>query len=119
MQQNNFLYYKSHVESKFIKKNIPNIHTGDSVKIKILIKEGNKNRIQISEGVVISQKNTSINRSITIRKIIQNVGVEKVYLIHSPLIVDINIINKAKVRKSKLYYLRQRSGKATKLKTIK
>lgn len=119
MQQNKFLYYKDNIENKFIKKNIPNIHTGDSIKIKILIKEGNKNRIQVSEGVVISQKNTTINKSITIRKIIQNIGVEKIYLINSPLIVDINIINKAKIRKSKLYYLRQRSGKATKLKTIK
>lgn len=119
MQKYNFLDIKNNVENKFIKKNIPIIDIGDSVKIKILIKEGNKNRIQVSEGVIISKKNTEINQSITIRKIVQNIGVEKVYLIHSPLIVDIDIISKAKVRKAKLYYLRKRSGKATKLKIRK
>nr|YP_009393798.1 ribosomal protein L19 [Caloglossa beccarii]ARW62360.1 ribosomal protein L19 [Caloglossa beccarii] len=119
MEKYNFLYLKNNVENKFIKKNIPIINIGDSIKVKILIKEGNKNRVQISEGVIISKKNTTINQSITIRKIVQNVGVEKIYLIHSPLIIDIEIISRAKVRKSKLYYLRKRSGKATKLKIQK
>nr|YP_009392971.1 ribosomal protein L19 [Caloglossa intermedia]ARW61533.1 ribosomal protein L19 [Caloglossa intermedia] len=122
MKQKNYgeyLYVKNNIENKFINPNIPKISIGDNIKIKLQIKEGNKNRIQTSEGIVISKKNTGINTSITIRKIIQNIGVEKIYLIHSPLIVDINIINKAKVRKSKLFYLRKKSGKAAKLKARK
>lgn len=104
------------VEKSYIKDNIPNIEVGDSIKIKKIIQEGNKERIQLSEGVVISKKNSQLNYTITIRKVIQNIGVERIYLVHSPQIIDIEIIKKAKVRRSKLYYLRQRSGKSTKLK---
>nr|ARW60685.1 ribosomal protein L19 [Polysiphonia sp.] len=104
-------------ELKYIKKNVPQIQIGDSIKIKRIIQEGNKERIQISDGVVIAQNNSQINKTITIRKAIQNIGVERIYLIHSPQILNIEILKKAKVRKSKLYYLRNRSGKATRLKT--
>nr|YP_009745238.1 ribosomal protein L19 [Halymenia maculata]QIG87248.1 ribosomal protein L19 [Halymenia maculata] len=104
------------IEQKFKKSNIPDIHVGDSIQISLLIQEGNKERIQISEGVVISKNNAQLNTTITVRKVLQNVGVEKVYLIHSPRIKHITINRRAKVRKAKLYYLRQRSGKATRLK---
>lgn len=116
---NNYSHIKNNIENPFIKKNIPKINIGDNIKIKLQIKEGNKNRIQVSEGIVIAKKNASINTTITIRKIVQNVGVERIYMIHSPLIVDINIVNKSKIRKSKLYYLRKKSGKAAKLKIKK
>lgn len=119
MTHNNLLLLENYIKNKYMKPNIPNIEIGDNIKIKLAIKEGNKKRIQMSEGVVISKKNTKINTSITIRKIVQNIGIEKVYLIHSPLIMNIDIIQKAKVKKSKLYYLRQRSGKTTKLKIRK
>nr|YP_010903549.1 ribosomal protein L19 [Hypnea cryptica]WCH56002.1 ribosomal protein L19 [Hypnea cryptica] len=104
------------IENQLKKNNIPNIQVGDSVKIGVLIKEGNKERIQISEGVVISKNNSNLNTTITIRKVLQNIGVEKVYLIHSPRITEINITKKSKIRRAKLYYLRNRSGKATRLK---
>nr|YP_009395667.1 ribosomal protein L19 [Vertebrata isogona]ARW64597.1 ribosomal protein L19 [Vertebrata isogona] len=104
------------IEANYTKKNLPLIEIGDSIKIKKVIQEGNKERIQMSEGVVIGQNNSSINKTITIRKTIQNIGVERIYLIHSPQIINIEIIKKAKVRKSKLYYLRKRSGKSTRLK---
>nr|YP_010484965.1 ribosomal protein L19 [Hypnea cervicornis]UVW80659.1 ribosomal protein L19 [Hypnea cervicornis] len=104
------------IENQLKKNNLPNIQVGDSVKVGVLIKEGNKERIQISEGVVISKNNSNLNTTITIRKVLQNIGVEKVYLIHSPRITEIQITRKSKIRRAKLYYLRNRSGKATRLK---
>nr|QCI04285.1 ribosomal protein L19 [Anotrichium furcellatum] len=115
IQKNNFYDIKSNIEEKFIKKDRPQIDIGDSIKIKLIIQEGNKERIQISEGTVISKNNNHLNTTITIRKVLHNIGVEKIYLIHSPRIIDIKIIKQAKVRKAKLYYLRNRSGKATRL----
>nr|YP_010951829.1 50S ribosomal protein L19 [Laurencia elata]WMP12768.1 50S ribosomal protein L19 [Laurencia elata] len=103
-------------ENKYIKDTITKIDVGDTVKVKKIIQEGNKERIQISEGVVICKKNTSLNHTITIRKIVQNIGVEKIYLVHSPQIINIEVTRKSKIRRSKLYYLRNRSGKATRLK---
>lgn len=104
------------VESLYLKKDIPVIKVGDSVKVHLLIQEGNKERIQFSEGVVIGIHNASLNTTITVRRIFQSVGIERVYLIHSPRIVKIEILKHAKVRRSKLYYLRSRIGKATRLK---
>lgn len=104
------------IEKKFFKQDRKKISVGDSVQIGVLIQEGNKERIQISDGVVISINNSNINTTVTIRKVLQNIGVEKVYLIHSPRITSIKITRKSKVRRAKLYYLRKRSGKATRLK---
>uniref|UniRef100_UPI0030036ACD ribosomal protein L19 n=1 Tax=Anunuuluaehu liula TaxID=3049639 RepID=UPI0030036ACD len=106
----------SEIEKNFYKHDIPDINVGDSVKIGLIIQEGSKERIQISEGVVISKHNANLNTTITVRKVLQNIGVEKVYLIHSPRITIIEITRRAKVRRAKLYYLRERSGKATRLK---
>nr|YP_009397925.1 ribosomal protein L19 [Sonderella linearis]ARW67111.1 ribosomal protein L19 [Sonderella linearis] len=111
-----YLHILQQIEKKFLKENIPIINIGDNIKIKKLIQEGQKERIQTSDGVVISKRNTHLNTTITIRKIIQNVGVEKVYLVHSPQIINIEILGGSKVRKSKLYYLRKKLGKATRLK---
>nr|YP_009511129.1 ribosomal protein L19 [Hydropuntia rangiferina]AXI96802.1 ribosomal protein L19 [Hydropuntia rangiferina]UAD87483.1 ribosomal protein L19 [Hydropuntia rangiferina] len=105
------------IQKEFIKESVPLINIGDSIKMSILIQEGNKKRIQNVEGVVISKNKSQLNTTITIRKVIQNIGVERVYLIHSPLIKDIKISRRAKIRQAKLYYLRLRSGKATRLKT--
>nr|YP_010904349.1 ribosomal protein L19 [Catenella fusiformis]WCH57600.1 ribosomal protein L19 [Catenella fusiformis] len=104
------------VEEKFKKQYLPNIQVGDSIKISIIIQEGNKERTQVSEGVIISKNNSNLNTTITVRKIIQNVGVEKVYLIHSPRITKVEITRKSRIRRAKLYYLRSKSGKATRLK---
>ena len=108
--------YIQELEKKYLKSNIPNIEIGDSLRMGLLIQEGNKERIQYAEGVVIAQHSANLNSTITLRKIMQGVGVERVYLIHSPRIQSIQIIRKSKVRRAKLYYLRERSGKATRLK---
>nr|YP_010904148.1 ribosomal protein L19 [Caulacanthus ustulatus]WCH57399.1 ribosomal protein L19 [Caulacanthus ustulatus] len=106
----------SRIEEKFKKQSLPNIEVGDSIRIGVLIEEGNKERTQFSEGVVIAKNNSNLNTTITIRKILQNIGVEKVYLVHSPRIKKIEITRKSKIRRAKLFYLRNRSGKATRLK---
>nr|YP_009314397.1 Ribosomal protein L19 [Liagora harveyana]SCW22651.1 Ribosomal protein L19 [Liagora harveyana] len=108
--------YIQEVETKYLKNNIPDITIGDSLRMGLLIQEGNKERVQYAEGVVIAQHNANLNSTITLRKIMQGVGVERVYLIHSPRIQSIQITRRSKVRRAKLYYLRGRSGKATRLK---
>ena len=104
------------LENDFIKKDIPVIQIGDSVKIGVKIIEGNKERIQYYEGTVIAKKNTSINTTITVRKVLQGIGVERIFLIHSPKVDSITVLRAAKVRRAKLYYLRNLQGKATRLK---
>lgn len=105
-----------HIEAKQLKVDLPIMDIGDTIKMGLLIQEGNKERIQYAEGVIIAKHNAGINTTITIRKVMQGIGVERVYLVHSPRIKTISIIRKSKVRRAKLYYLRQRSGKATRLK---
>jgi len=104
------------IESKFINPTIPTISIGDSIKLKLLIQEGNKERIQTTEGIVIAKHKNYLQSSITVRKMVQNIGVERIYLIHSPLIKNIEILSKAKIKRSKLYYLRNKFGKAARLK---
>ena len=81
-----------------------------------IIVEGNKERIQFYEGTIIAKKNSSINTTITVRKVLQGIGIERVFLIHSPKVDSITVIRSAKVRRAKLYYLRNLQGKATRLK---
>ena len=104
------------VENKFLKTDIPTLQIGDNVKIGVKIIEGNKERVQFYEGTIIAKKNSSINATITVRKILQGIGVERVFLIHSPKIDSINLLRSAKVRRAKLYYLRNLRGKASRLK---
>ena len=104
------------LEEKLKKTDLPILEIGDNIQIQTVIQEGSKERVQTVEGVIISKNNANLNTTITIRKVLQNVGVERVYLIHSPRIIKITVIKKAKVRRAKLYYLRNRSGKATRLK---
>ena len=104
------------VQDNFLKRNIPNIKIGDNVKIGVKIIEGNKERVQFYEGIVIAKKNSSINTTVTVRKVLQGIGIERVFLIHSPKIDSIQILRSSKVRRSKLYYLRHLKGKASRLK---
>lgn len=108
----------NNVENNFIKKNLPNLKIGDNVKIGVKIIEGNKERVQFYEGTIIAKKNSSINTTITVRKILQGIGVERVFLIHSPKIDSISILRSSKVRRAKLYYLRNLRGKASRLKQM-
>ena len=104
------------VENQFLKTNLPTLRIGDNVKIGVKILEGNKERVQFYEGTIIAKKNSSLNTTITVRKILQGIGVERVFLIHSPKIDSINVLRSAKVRRAKLYYLRNLRGKASRLK---
>ncbi len=104
------------IEAEQIKNNLPEIHIGDTVRVGVLIQEGNKERTQPYEGTVIAKRNSGISQTITVRKVFQGVGVERVFLLHSPRIESIKIIRRGKVRRAKLYYLRDRVGKATRVK---
>ncbi|WP_339390296.1 50S ribosomal protein L19 [Crocosphaera watsonii] len=103
------------IESEYIKNDLPTIHVGDTVRVGVRIREGGKERVQPYEGTVIAMRNGGINETITVRKTFQGVGVERVFLLHSPRIADIKIIRRGKVRRAKLYYLRDRVGKATRI----
>jgi large subunit ribosomal protein L19 len=104
------------LQNSFIKSNLPKIQIGDTVKIGVKIIEGNKERVQFYEGTIIAKKNSSINTTITVRKVLQGIGIERIFLIHSPKVASIEVIRHAKVRRSKLYYLRNLRGKASRLK---
>nr|YP_009243690.1 ribsomal protein L19 [Sargassum horneri]AKO62461.1 ribsomal protein L19 [Sargassum horneri]QJC59335.1 ribosomal protein L19 [Sargassum horneri]QNU09308.1 ribosomal protein L19 [Sargassum horneri]UVW81098.1 50S ribosomal protein L19 [Sargassum horneri] len=95
------------VEQTYIKKNIPKVFVGDTVKIGVLIKEGNKERIQYYQGIILAKTNSGINLTISVRKIFQGIGIERKFLIHSPKFESVEIIKSARVRRSKLYYLRK------------
>ena len=104
------------LHQNFIKPNIPKIQIGDTIKLGVKIIEGTKERVQFYEGTVIARKNSSINTTITVRKVLQGIGIERIFLIHSPKVDSITILRHAKVRRSKLYYLRNLRGKASRLK---
>lgn len=104
------------IESEYIKDNLPVIHVGDTVKVGVRIQEGGKERVQPYEGTVIAKRNGGISETITVRRIFQGVGVERVFLLHSPRVASIQVLRRGKARRAKLYYLRDRVGKATRLK---
>ena len=104
------------LEKQYLKSELPEINTGDTVKVFVKIVEGNKERIQAFEGTVIKKHGAGVNKTITVRKVFQGVGVERVFLMHSPRIDKINVLRRGDVKRSKLYYLRERSGKATRIK---
>lgn len=106
----------SEIESKQFKSDLPKISVGDTVRVGIVIQEGNKKRIQPYEGTIIAQHRAGMNTTITVRKIFQGIGVERVFLIHSSCVQELKVLRRAKVRKAKLYYLKDRVGKATRLK---
>ena len=99
-----------------MKENVPQFSIGDTVKVHNLIKEGTRERIQMFEGIVIRKKNGGISETFTVRRISYGVGVEKTFPIHSPHVVNVEVIRRGKVRRSRLYYLRDRVGKAAKVK---
>ena len=104
------------IEASYLKVDLPNIRIGDTLKLGIEIKEGEKTRVQAYEGVVISKKGAGINTTVTVRRIMQGIGIDRCFLIHSPKVRSIEIKRSSKVRRAKLYYLRNLSGKATRLK---
>ena len=101
------------LEKPYMEKEVPDVNPGDTVRVFVRIVEGNKERIQAFEGTIIKKHGSGINKTITVRKVFQGVGVERVFLLHSPRIEKINIVRRGDVKRAKLYYLRERSGKAT------
>ena len=107
------------VESKSLKKEIPHFEIGDIVEVHCRIKEGDKERTQVFNGTVIARKGRGINETFTVRRIVNNEGVERVFPLHSPKIAKVDIIRSGHVRRAKLYYLRQRVGKSRRLRDKK
>ena len=103
------------VEGRCLKKDIPYFEIGDVVDVRCRIIEGDKERIQIFSGTVIARKGRGINETFTVRRIVNDEGVERIFPIHSPNIIDIKPVRSGKVRRAKLYFLRKRTGKAVKL----
>jgi large subunit ribosomal protein L19 len=103
------------VESKDLKENIPYFEIGDTVDVRCRIREGDKERIQVFTGTVIARKGRGINEIFTVRRMVGHEGVERIFPLHSPNVVDVKAIRSGKTRRAKLYFLRQRSGKAVKL----
>ncbi len=104
------------LENGFKKAEIPQMNPGDTVKVFVRIVEGNKERTQAFEGTVIKDRGEGLNKTITVRKVFQGVGVERVFLLHSPRIEKFQVLRRGDVKRAKLYYLRERSGKATRIK---
>lgn len=106
------------IEHEQLKNKIPELKVGNTVKVHVRIKEGNKERIQIFEGIIIKVQGGGVNQTFTVRKISYGVGVEKTFLVHSPLLEKVELVRVGKARRAKLYYLRDRVGKAAKTKEL-
>jgi len=104
-----------HAAAGSMKKNLPAFQVGDTVRVSVRIVEGEKERIQAFQGTVIGRRGGGISETFTVRRIVNNEGVERVFPVHSPKVADVQVVRNARVRRGKLYYLRQRVGKATRL----
>jgi large subunit ribosomal protein L19 len=105
------------VGQEYLKKEVPEFNVGDTVKVHIKIKEGTRERIQIFEGFVLKKQNGGVSETFTVRRIASGVGVEKTFPLHSPKIDRIEVVRKGDVRRAKLNYMRERTGKAAKIKS--
>ncbi len=106
------------IEHEQLKSKIPDLKVGNTVRVHAKIKEGNKERIQVFEGIIIKVQGTGVNKTFTVRKISYGVGVEKTFLVHSPLVEKVELVRVGKARRAKLFYLRDRIGKAAKTREI-
>lgn len=107
------------IEKEYLKADVTNFNVGDTVKVFVKVVEGNRERLQAFEGIVISKKNGSVRESFTVRRVSFGVGIERTFPLHSPRIDHIEVVKKGRVRRAKLYYLRKLSGKAAKIKEVK
>ena len=104
------------IEHEQLKSKIPDLHVGDTVRVHVKIKEGQRERIQVFEGIIIKKQGGGVNATFTVRRISYGVGVEKTFLVHSPLVEKVELVRVGKARRAKLFYLRDRVGKASKTK---
>ncbi len=107
------------VEQPYLKEDIPRFRVGDTVKVHVKIKEGDKERVQAYEGVCIARKGRGATETFTVRRISKNIGVERTFPVHSPKLDKIEIIRRGKVRRAKLYYLRNLTGKSARIKELR
>ena len=106
------------IEAEQIRNDLPEFNVGDTVKVHIKISEGNKERIQVFEGTVLKRQNGGLRETFTVRRIASGVGVEKTFPVNAPIIEKVEVVRKGKVRRAKLFYLRNRVGKAAKVKEL-
>jgi large subunit ribosomal protein L19 len=104
------------LEAAYLREDVPEFRAGDNVKVHVRVVEGGRQRVQVFEGVVIARNGSGLKASMTVRKISFGVGVERVFPIHAPIIQRIEVVRRGDVRRSKLYYLRERSGKSARIK---
>jgi large subunit ribosomal protein L19 len=103
------------IEQEQIKKDLPNFSPGDTVRVHLKVVEGERERIQVYEGVVIARANGGLKETFTVRKVSGGIGVERIFPLHSPMIAKIEVVRRGRVRRAKLFYLRKRSGKAARI----
>ena len=106
------------LNSQYMKEELPEANVGDTVRVHVKIKEGARERIQVFEGTVIAKNNSGISETFTVRRVSYGVGVERVFPVHSPIVAKVETVRYGKVRRAKLYYLRDRVGKAAKVKEL-
>ncbi len=104
------------INQEYLKSDVPEFNVGDTVKVSVKVVEGNKERLQAFEGVVIARKHGGISETFKVRRVSYGVGVERTFPVHSPRVAKIEVVRRGKVRRAKLYYLRERTGKAAKIK---
>ena len=104
------------LKEQYMKPELPEVHVGDTVRVHVKIKEGSRERVQVFEGTIIARKHGGIEETITVRRLSYGVGCEKVFPVHGPRVVKVETVRHGKVRRAKLYYLRNRFGKAAKVK---
>lgn len=107
------------IERRYLKTDIPDFRPGDTVRVHVRIREGEKERIQVFEGLVMGRAGASSRETFTVRKISSGIRVERVFPVHSPSIEKIEVVNFGRVRRAKLYYLRKRQGKAARIRTVR
>lgn len=106
-------------QKTWLRSDLPPFRAGDTLRVNVRVKEGDKERLQAFEGVCIARRGSGVSESFTVRKISNGVGVERIFPVHSPMIADVAVLRRGRVRRAKLYYLRQLTGKATRIKEKK
>ena len=106
-------------QKEWLRDNIPPFRAGDTLRVNVRVKEGDKERVQAFEGVCIARRGAGVNETFTVRKVSNGVGVERIFPVHSPMLADILVVRRGRVRRAKLYYLRSLTGKATRIRETK
>ena len=106
-------------QKEWLRSDIPPFRAGDTLRVNVRVKEGDKERLQAFEGVCIARRGAGVSASFTVRKVSNGVGVERIFPLHSPMIADVNVVRRGRVRRAKLFYLRSLTGKATRIKERK